>query len=120
MTLTQYFISKEENNFIWIRGVDDADRFKRLSCYIYEHYNETISYYAINNVAYATMIPYKDAKKAMNGADNIESFLIYDPIKKCFNYLYFWQERNRTKQEFISWLEKCSKRAIKCVSMYTI
>lgn len=121
MTLSQYFITREENSFIWIRGILSIGNNTNSSCCMQgDLAEEDVSYYVIENTVHMMKIPFCKVVKALKLADNIESFLIYDPIKKCFNYLYFWQERNRTKQEFISWLEKCSKRAIKCVSMYTI
>ena len=122
MTLIQYFTAKKENNFIWIRGIDDTQVYRRSPCYMWQHYNkEDMSYYVIDNEVYIVSIPFDRVKKMLNLVDNISSFLIYDLNENRLKYLHFWQDRRGLeKQEYISWLEECSRRVIKCVAIYTI
>lgn len=122
MTLLQYFNDKKENSFIWIRGIDDIRMHRRYQCYMGKHYNkEDMSYYIIDNEVYIISISFDRAKKMLDLVDNINSFLIYDLHEKRFKYLHFWQDRRGLeKQEYLSWLEKCSRRVIKCITIYTI
>jgi len=119
MTLLQYFDDRKENNFIWIRGIDDIRMHRRYQCYMGKHYNkEDMSYYIIDNEVYIISISFDRAKKMLDLVDNINSFLIYDLSEKRFKYLHFWQDRRGLeKQEYLSWLEECSR---KCVAIYTI
>lgn len=117
MILSQYFITKKESNFVWIRGIYKvSEKYnKNSTCCIQWYIVEYKSRYFIENTTYVLAMPFSEAAIALKSIDNIESFLVYNVFEKSFETKFFWQQNDRTKQEFISWLEECSKKAIKCV-----
>lgn len=121
MTLAQYFITKEENSLIWIREILNIGNNTDSSCCMQgDLVEEDMSYYVIENTVHITKIPFYKVVKALKLVDNVESFLVYYSYKKSLEIKFFRQQDGRTEQEFISWLEKCSRKTIECISIGTV
>jgi len=121
MTLSQYFITREENSFIWIRGILSIGNNTNSSCCMQgDLAEEDVSYYVIENTVHMMKIPFCKVVKALKLADNIEYFLVYYSYKKSLEIRSFQQQNDSTKQDFISWLEKCSRKTVGRISIGTI